>query len=94
LYIKTLEDIIDKQIDPRPKDNCLNKLKDSSIKTSLWHNLTMSMDLDSSLPKILKAYFIHKAKAKYIEYQRLAYKQGLSHELIIKRVINYNSAYK
>ncbi len=44
------------------------------------------MDLDTSLPKILKAYFIHKAKAKYIEYQKLAYKQGLSYELIIRKV--------
>jgi hypothetical protein len=53
----------------------------------------MNMDLESQLPKILKAYFTNKAKAKYIELQKLAFKQCMSSEIIIRKVQTYNSAY-
>jgi hypothetical protein len=54
----------------------------------------MTIDLDSHLPKILKAYFVHKAKAKYIELQKIAFRQCIPHEIIIRKVkYNKNSIF-
>ena len=87
IYLSTLEDILSKRVNPKEKLRSLFNYRENNT-NNLWKLITNYTNLiEDDIPKILRCYYIHKAKVKYLELQKLAFKQNISFKLHIKKVI-------
>jgi hypothetical protein len=58
-----------------------------SNKNNYWLILRKNMDGDFGIPRILRKYFIAKAKQKYTDLKKESHKYNLSFRTILKKVI-------
>jgi hypothetical protein len=91
IYVKTLIDLHQHNTKLYQKESLIQPLQSKRVVSQehLWMEVKNYISTDLSAMKMLKKYFIAKARAKYQELKRQALKDNVPFKMVLKKVITH-----